>query len=211
MKKVDEMNKLNEQQQKEINATLDFVTKAHKGQYRKGNGIPFIFHPISVFNTICRWGIVDDIVYKAALAHDVLEDCDCSENDLKNVIGQEALQIVKELTFIPDKNSAVSASDQKAEYMSKIGEKSVQALVIKISDRFNNTRDFLLDKDGTYAVKYWGKASPLFKAFHKREEEITSSFSENSFYKIVSEFNAISREIDNWAAINRELDNWNID
>lgn len=158
------MRKLNEKEQKDIIDTIAFVTKSHENQYRKGNGLPYVVHPISVLNTISRWGIVDDILYKAALAHDILEDCFVTFEMLIEVIGKEAADIVQELTFIPDKNSKVSNKLQKLAYIENFKSKSIKSVIIKMADRFNNTYDFYAE-DPAYADYYFAQAQELFKTF----------------------------------------------
>lgn len=130
-KGASQMKKLTDQQQKEILDTIDFVTQAHRNQFRKKTGLPYIAHPMSVLNTVCRWGIVDDVVFKAALAHDVLEDCEVTSSELATVIGQEATKIVEELTFTPNNFSTVPVKEQKDEYMKGFKDRSVESIVIK--------------------------------------------------------------------------------
>lgn len=171
---------MDEQQQQSLADIVTFVTKAHHGQYRKGNGLPFVVHPFSVLKIICGWGINDHVTLKATLAHDVLEDCDVSYNQLEEVIGDEAVFIVDELTFKPDMQRLVAVSKQKAEFISGIGKKSVRALVIKLADRIDNTMDFYQD-DKSYALKYWKKATDILNAFFSRKSEIVTLFGEKVF------------------------------
>ena len=51
---------------------LAFATKAHGTQTRKGNGEPYINHPIRVAESV---GVSNDLMTAAAYLHDVLEDC----------------------------------------------------------------------------------------------------------------------------------------
>ena len=181
------MKPLTDPERLELNSTLHFIYTAHLFQARKGTNIPFVLHPIAVCNTVNRWGINDNTILKASLAHDVLEDCpDVSEEDLKGIIGIDSLQIVKELTFIPDSSSPLSPSKQKEEYIKQVGNKSIGALVIKIADRLNNVQDFMLE-DSAYAYKYFKKAKPLFDSFFVKREDIENSYGEQVYINMIDD------------------------
>ena len=161
---------------KDLLATLDFAYRAHRGQFRKGSGLPFIVHPLAVLSQISEWGITNLVIWKAAICHDVREDCPKVTFDhLCGVIGEEAARIVEELSFFPDRSLPIAIPEQKAQYMNTFGDKSVPALVIKWADRICNTFDFL-SVDPEYAKVYWRKASKLFEAVMEREQQINEYF-----------------------------------
>ena len=57
-----------------IDRAVEFATKAHEGQFRKGTRRPYIVHPIEVkdiVSTMTR----DEEVISAAVLHDTIEDC----------------------------------------------------------------------------------------------------------------------------------------
>lgn len=135
---------------------LELVLKWHKNQMRSGalNGVhlPFLVHPISVMKTAC-------------MCHDTKEDTEITWKELREVIGDEATNIVAELTY------EGNTPEEKAEYIKSFREKSIEALVIKIADRLNNVKDFILTKP-EYANKYFNKAESLFEALVDRKEEL---------------------------------------
>lgn len=169
-----------------LSKTINFVTKCHDGQFRKGNlKLPYIVHPYDVMRKLVDWGVKDDNTLIASFAHDVLEECsNITFNDLKEEIGLEAATIVQELTFIPNKNSKLKTSEQKAEYILSIGEKSIQSLAIKIADRISNTLDFYDSGDWKYARIYFDKALSLFTSLANRKEECENYFSYNVYENI---------------------------
>lgn len=167
---------------KSLDDVIKFVVEAHHGQYRKGNGMPYIVHPFDVMKKMSNYGIKDIDVLKAALAHDVLEERpDITLPQLAAEIGDKATNIVQELTFIVKKDLAIPASIQKRNYMAEVGKKSIEALTVKIADRISNTMDFYYGDD-PYCYKYWFKAEQVIKAFQARENEIKQFFGENVFY-----------------------------
>ena len=65
--------------QKAINKAADL----HRGQIRKGDGLPYIVHPFSVALILLKYTNDEDII-AAGLLHDVLEDVEGYEyEDLK--------------------------------------------------------------------------------------------------------------------------------
>jgi (p)ppGpp synthase/HD superfamily hydrolase len=165
----------------DIQSVIEFAVYAHKGQKRKHSGLPYIVHPMAVLSQLSDWDITCYNCWKAALCHDILEDCPhVTFEELQSVIGVKSANIVKELTFTIDLKSGKPEAYQKSEYMKSFETKSVYALVVKVADRVCNTRDFmatLLD----YAPKYWRKAQDLFDANLTRKEEIMKEFGRNSF------------------------------
>lgn len=160
-----------------MDTVVEFVVMAHKGQVRKHSGLPYVVHPFQVLTCLSEWGVNCPICWKAALCHDVLEDCpQITFEMLSDVIGQEAANIVQELTFVGPKS-------EKAAYMASFATKSVQALVIKIADRWCNTNDFELHQPD-YALKYWDKAEKLFDEFVNRQQEIVDCFGMQFFEKV---------------------------
>ena len=57
-----------------INKAIEFATKAHEGQYRKGTKRPYIVHPIEVGDIVAAM-TKDEEVISAAVLHDTIEDC----------------------------------------------------------------------------------------------------------------------------------------
>lgn len=163
----------------DIQLVIEFAVKAHKGQIRKDSELPYIVHPIAVLKKLAEWGIQCRICWKAALCHDVLEDCpDIDFERLWFAIGIDAANIVQELTFVGPK-------EDKPAYMDSFATKSVQALVVKVADRLCNTEDFE-QSNPVYAVKYMQKAEGLFRAMEMRKDEIVANFGEKTF-KLMSD------------------------
>lgn len=145
-----------------LQRTVAFACKSHTGQFRKHSGLPYIVHPMAVMSQISEWGIEDIDIWRAALCHDILEDCpDVTVQQMKDIIGENATKIVSELTFIYDNDSDLTKQVQKEHYMNSFRNKSIPALTIKVADRICNTYDFLCTNPD-YALEYWDKAVVLF-------------------------------------------------
>lgn len=57
-----------------IDRAIEFATKAHAGQFRKGTKRPYIVHPIEVGDIVSTM-TTDEEVISAAILHDTIEDC----------------------------------------------------------------------------------------------------------------------------------------
>lgn len=76
--------------------TIEFIRRAHSGQVDKG-GQPYHLHPIAVAELLTPESDEDE--YLAALLHDVLEDTDVTESDLRDLgYSEKTIEIVKLLT-----------------------------------------------------------------------------------------------------------------
>ena len=62
-----------------IKRAYEFARDKHEGQYRK-TGEPYITHPLSVAMILTEI-YADAETLCAGLLHDVLEDCDCTEEE----------------------------------------------------------------------------------------------------------------------------------
>lgn len=159
--------------------------KYHAGQFRKGaEKLPYIVHPQAVAETLQIWGEDENsIAIQIAWGHDLLEDTAVSESEILAVANTEILQGIKLLTR--------PRSMDKALYLQSIAESGNRnALLVKISDRICNTKDFVKLEGKLYAYQYLHKADELIPALEK--------FSDDSVVK-----NALQE----WKTIDNELRN----
>lgn len=181
----------------ELQEVVEFVVQAHANQVRKHSGLPYVCHPMAVLSQLAEWDISDVTTWKAALCHDVREEClDIQPADLIAVIGSDAARVVEELTFTPDLTSPVTVKEQKAAYIDSFMTKSLEALVIKAADRALNSWDFQC-VDPKYAKKYWRMGKPIFQAVLQKGEEIKSTFGDSVYPRIMytrSSLNGIFQE-----------------
>ena len=57
-----------------VQKAIDFATKVHEGQYRKGTDRPYIVHPMEVGKIVSTM-TQDEEIISAAILHDTIEDC----------------------------------------------------------------------------------------------------------------------------------------
>ncbi len=130
----------------QVKEALEYATKAHEGQFRKGGG-PYITHPILVACVVAYYG-GDTSMICAALLHDVVEDTKATHEDITFAFGKDVASLVDSLTKIveireeelPPATSSrkliTSALTFRKILIASI--KDIRALVIKLCDRFHN-------------------------------------------------------------------------
>ena len=79
-----------------IVSAYEFANKKHAGQFRK-SGEPYIIHPINVA-IILTTIYADSATIKAGLLHDVLEDTDCTYEEMEELFGSEVTKLVEGVT-----------------------------------------------------------------------------------------------------------------
>ena len=123
-----------------------FAARRHAGQLRKGDGQPFIRHPVAVAAILARHRMPSAVV-AAGLLHDVLEDTPTTAAELESRFGPEVARMVEEVTE-PEKS--VPWEERKAAYLAHLPRASRGALAISCADKTHNTESFLeaYEKEG---------------------------------------------------------------
>jgi (p)ppGpp synthase/HD superfamily hydrolase len=71
----------------------------HAGYMRKGTEIPYISHLMAVSALVLEYGGTTTQA-SAALLHDVIEDTDCTIEEIIDLVGNDVAQIVRECTHV---------------------------------------------------------------------------------------------------------------
>ena len=123
-----------------INKAIKFATNKHQGQNRKGKDVPYIVHPLEVFNILYRMG-ADQELLAAGLLHDVLEDTNTTAEELSAEFGRGVAQLVTAHT--EDKSLPWHERKQRGCEALKTAPKRVQMLVL--ADKLSNIREMAQD------------------------------------------------------------------
>ncbi|WP_086233668.1 RelA/SpoT family protein [Campylobacter devanensis] len=125
---------------------VDYCIRLHDGQFRK-SGEPYSIHPILVCSFVAHMG-GDESMLIAALLHDVVEDTECSEEELQFEFGEEVALLVRGLTKIvairenelisSSSNEKLAASALTFRKMLLVSIEDVRVLIIKLCDRLHN-------------------------------------------------------------------------
>jgi GTP pyrophosphokinase len=114
-------------------ASLGFAREKHEGYTRKGNGQPYIIHPLSMACYAVGIGIRDDKIIAAMLLHDVPEDTKTPLSELP--VDDEVRLIVDCMTIQPYQNE--SKWQCKERYFNNLL-RHPGAVICKGADRFDN-------------------------------------------------------------------------
>ncbi len=123
-----------------IKKAYQFAKLKHDGQFRK-SGEAYIYHPMNVALILISV-YADYETISAGLLHDVLEDCDCTPEEMEKEFGPHITKLVQGVT----KLSLIHFSTENEyliEYYKKIivgMSEDVRVIIIKLADRLHNMR-----------------------------------------------------------------------
>ena len=133
---------------------VDYARIAHAPQFRKGSGIPYIYHLLGVASLVLEYGGSEDQAI-AGLLHDVLEDCGAGhEGTIRAQFGDVVGDIVKACTDgtveskarAEKKGSALDHwRERKLAYLGHLQHVSESVLLVSGCDKLHNARAILGD------------------------------------------------------------------
>ncbi len=130
-----------------VERAMRFAARQHRDHCRKASDLPYISHPASVALILSRAGIEDDDVLAAALLHDVVEDCDCTLDEIEAEFSETVREYVEALTetkHAPDGRKRAWL-ERKQEHVEHVGGQSWQARAIVLADKLHNLGTMLYD------------------------------------------------------------------
>ena len=136
---------------KNTRAMYRFAKQKHDatGAIRKHSGDPYWVHPEGVAKIAAAYGGTD-IEIQAAMAHDTLEDTNCSYDELEEMFGDEVASIVREITNDTEEVDRLG----KEQYINlELINLSHPALFVKLCDMYYNQMDFPAEAQKQRMVK----------------------------------------------------------
>jgi GTP pyrophosphokinase len=132
-----------------IMAAMDLAATAHDGQFRR-SGEPYVTHPVEVA-LICLELRLDNDGIIAALLHDVIEDTEVTNAEVRAQFGEDVVQLVEGVTKLEKgvrldgtANQAARAETLRAaESLRKMliaMSLDIRVMIIKLADRLHNMR-----------------------------------------------------------------------
>jgi len=132
---------LDKKDKKIIRLAFDTALEAHKEMRRK-SGEPYIYHPIAVAQIVAEEiGLRSAIPVVCALLHDTVEDTYLTLDDIRDLFGPVAEQIIDGLTKIAgvfDHSSSLQAENFRKMLLTLSVD--VRVILIKLADRLHNMR-----------------------------------------------------------------------
>lgn len=141
-----------------IRKAAEFAAEAHKGVFRKGSRVPYIYHPMEVALIVAQM-TTDEEVIAAAYLHDVLEDTDVTEGELEEQFGLRVLQLVAAET----ENKSLSWKERKETTIRHLEAASWEVKLLALADKLSNMR--------TTARDYLMCGDHVWERFNEKEKE----------------------------------------
>lgn len=138
---------------------VEFSFKAHKGQKRKGTGIDYIAHPMTVGIILAKLEADKEIIM-AGVLHDIIEDTNYKKRDIEKRFGEKVSNLVKEVS---EKDRDLPYIERKQRAAAKLLNVSEEAALIKAADVLANTMDLITDLEE--------KSDRAFKIFYCKKDE----------------------------------------
>lgn len=149
-----------------------YAEEKHEGQQRRG-GDPYITHPREVANIISSITNNPDMI-AAALLHDVLEDTNTTESEMKSIFGPTITSLVVELTNDPAADNNPDKSVKDNYLIKKMNRMSEEAFTIKLADRLHNVNSAITTKHAQRTLYILSQLNrPITAQQQKLIEEIT--------------------------------------
>lgn len=124
-----------------VDKALEFATKAHSGQFRKGTTRPYIVHPIEVGDIVSTM-TADEEIISAAILHDTIEDC---EAVTKEILEKEFSSRVVWLVMQESEDKTKTWMERKSATISRLATANREVQIIGLADKLSNMRD--IDRD----------------------------------------------------------------
>lgn len=158
---------LDEKSIEEIKRTAEFAIKAHEWQFRL-SGEPYIIHPLRVTEFLME--IKPDLpTIQASLLHDVIEDCNISEQEVWGQFGWEVLSLC--IWLVKVAKIKYTWEDRHLETLKKTFlamAKDLRVIFIKLADRIHNMQTLQYHPNPNKIVKIANETMKVFVPIAKR-------------------------------------------
>ena len=157
-----------------IKRAYAFANEKHGGTRRK-SGEPYINHCLRTARLLAEHGF-DSICLIAALLHDVVEDCDVTLTQIREMFGREAARTVDAVTSLSDRDyDGRKLTKKQRDILSDaklLNKMNTRALYVKIADRIDNLS----------TISCFSEEKKLLKAQHTREMLIPMAKKAGAYY-----------------------------
>lgn len=130
-----------------VELAFRLAAKRHAGQVRKGSDVPYLTHPAAVALILLRSGFDDETLLAAALLHDVVEDTDCTAEQLEAEFGPAVAGCVRLLTErkLDESGRKRPWEDRKREHIISLKNAPLEARAVVLADKLHNLAAMLYD------------------------------------------------------------------
>ncbi len=168
-----------------LEKAIRIAGRAHEGQKRKGADLPYVTHVFAVALLLAGRGFPEDII-AAALVHDVLEDTDFPEDELRAQMGPSVMEIVDAVT----NDEALPWEEKKMKYIRTVKNGPEGAKAVAAADKIHNAESLLeaYEKEGREVWKHFNRGKEKKLWF---EEEMLAMLRQEWKDPMVEEYAAL--------------------
>jgi len=178
---------------------LQFAVEAHRKQFRKGSGVPYVAHLLGVSSLVLEEGGGEDLAI-AALLHDVVED-QGGEPMLRRVRREFGDAVADVVLACSDTVEAPKPPwrERKEAYLARLQHEPPSVLLVSLADKLYNVRAIRRDylevgeklwarfaADGRAQLWYYGSLSETFSRL------LPTSPMTRELHDVVAEVNRLS-------------------
>jgi len=134
-----------------ISRAIAFASEAHRAEFRKGNTIPYIVHPLDVLSILLKNGASEDLAI-AGVLHDVLEDTPRSRDEIRQNFGDKVCSLVEDASEEEKLTKGVSNEEKKKTWklrkqqkINKVRDSGRDLRLLICADKLANIRDMIAD------------------------------------------------------------------
>jgi (p)ppGpp synthase/HD superfamily hydrolase len=117
-------------------SAVEYADRMHAGQ-RRGDGTPFILHPLEVASLLYRSGAPDHLI-AAGVMHDVVEKTDANASDLRERFGPASTDLVLAVT---EDDRIPGHEQRKAALRCQVADAGEEALTLFAADKLSKLRE----------------------------------------------------------------------
>lgn len=150
-----------------LDKALRFAITAHSGVERRGKGLPYIVHPMEAVAIVASITPDQELLAAAAL-HDVIEDTDYTEEDIRKEFGERVAKLVASESdlIVEGKNESDSWVERKQFAIDRLAKLERDGKIVSLGDKLSNARAMLQDYE-KLGEELWNKFHVNDPKLHK--------------------------------------------
>jgi hypothetical protein len=129
-------------------AAVGLAVEVHGAQERKGLGVTYLSHVLSVAATVWEYGGDEDLAI-AGLLHDAIEDGGGLEmrDRIAAEFGPRVASVVEECSdsVVDDPSAKAPWFERKVRHLAKMADRSDDAVLVAAADKLHNVRSIVTD------------------------------------------------------------------
>lgn len=166
------------------------MIRAHGKQVRKTYGSPYVAHPMMVAKKLARLNFPDEVI-AAAMVHDVLEDTNITEQQLRQELGDEVVDIILPLS----EDKKLEWEDRKKKYISDVKNGSSATKAVSIADKIHNLESIIATHQNM-GSDIWSKFNRPKEQKLQFEKEMLKAFQESWDHSMIAEYEKLLKQVE---------------